>query len=120
MNTSDILNSVELLDAIKVITKLDKWNFMKKYEPHEGKGFINDNDETVKSIKYELANSYPGHSGSSLALTLRDIEYIAKNNFTIINYLRRRHFLLFIQNYEVYKNKLFQNEDIIKYIFKFL
>jgi hypothetical protein len=120
MNANDILNSVELLDAIKVITKLDKWNFMKKYEPHEGKGFMNDNDETIRTIKYELANSYPGHSGSSLIITLRNIEYIAKNNFTIINYLRRKDFLLFIQNDKVYKNKLFQNEDIIKYIFKFL
>ena len=38
------------------------------------------NDPTIKIIMNNIANAYNGHSGCSMAYTMRNIEFIAKNN----------------------------------------
>lgn len=68
-----------LTSAYNTITNLDKWDFIKDYEPPQNCGFLFDNNNDIISIMNEINNDYPYHSGSSLACTMRIMKEIAKN-----------------------------------------
>lgn len=69
----------EMLEsAFNTITTMKAWDFMKSYSPGEG-GFAFSNDSKVIDIKNQIACNYPGHSGASLAYTMRKMEFIAKS-----------------------------------------
>ena len=69
----EMLNS-----AYAVIDRMEQWEFLKTFDPGNG-GFIFSNDETVRMITQEINKEYGGHSGSSMAITMRVMQGIAKN-----------------------------------------
>jgi hypothetical protein len=112
----EVLNTVELLSGIKTIERINMWGFLKTYEPPEG-GFMFNNNPTVNLIQTEICNDFPGHSCSSFGFTVRTLERIAKNEPELITYLRRKEYMLFIENLSG-KNVL--NTDVLKHIGSFV
>ena len=55
--------------------EIDTWTYLSNFSPPAGKGFMFCDDEIVSIIQREMET---GHSGSSLAWTMRVIELIAK------------------------------------------
>ncbi len=70
--------------AHKAITRCELWNWLQKYEPEEDKGFmftrdVPELDRLNKEMQKDPVNG--GHSGSSYAITMRNMEFIAKNGY---------------------------------------
>lgn len=108
---------VEVLTGIKTIEDLQMWDFLKTYEPPEERGFMFDQNPLVKKLMCNINNDYPGHSGASLAWTMRELQYIAKYEPETVHYYRRREFLLFAQN--LY-GKTILKDDMIREIGRFV
>ena len=68
-----------ILNAYNVITRLEKWEFLKTYKPPENMGFMWDPNPVIDNIKDEINNSYCGHSGASIAYVLRIMVWFANN-----------------------------------------
>lgn len=68
----EMLNS-----AYAVIERLEKWEFLKSFEPGDG-GFMFSDNPTVNNIAREIDNDYGGHSGGSLLFTMRIMQKISK------------------------------------------
>jgi hypothetical protein len=66
--------------AYKVVHNLEKWDFLKEFEP-EDTGFMFSNNQTAISIMNHVDEDYQGHSGGTIGLTMRVIQYIAKNGY---------------------------------------
>jgi hypothetical protein len=63
------------------VNSLELWDWLSSFEPEEGKGFTYSNCEEINKIfqkMEELPNS-PGHSGASFGITMRKLQFIAKN-----------------------------------------
>jgi len=68
-------------NGYQAVNTLELWDFLSKFEPEEGKGFMFTDCHEINKIgekMEELPNS-PGHSGSSFAFTMRHLQYIAKH-----------------------------------------
>jgi len=52
---------------------------MSEYSPEEGKGFMFSSHPKLDEIRTKITDEW-GHSGASLAYTMRVMEGIAKNN----------------------------------------
>lgn len=79
MNFNFTEDEREMLEsAFNTITTMEAWDFMKNHSPGEG-GFAFSNDSKVIEIKNQINRNYPGHSGASLAYTMRKMEFIAKS-----------------------------------------
>ena len=53
--------------------------FLKTFDPGHG-GFMFTRNPEVTRIIEEVNNDYGGHSGASLGMTMRVMQYIAMNN----------------------------------------
>jgi len=63
--------------AFNAITQLELWNYMKNFK---GESFMLSNDKEVNCIYSKIENlGYYEHSGASFGVTMRIMEYIAKN-----------------------------------------
>ena len=51
---------------------------MSEYSPEEGKGFMWSSNPKLDEIRTKITNEWGGHSGASLAYTMRVIEGVAK------------------------------------------
>ena len=81
-NYSELFDSMDaemLQDMDNTITKLKLWDWMKTYEPEDGKGFMFSNHPNLDLIRNNM--TYTGHSGSSYGWTMRTIELIAKKGW---------------------------------------
>jgi len=58
--------------------EIDAWVYLSKYTPDVGRGFMFSDDPIVLAVGRHMEI---GHSGSSYAGTMREIEVIAKNGF---------------------------------------
>ncbi len=70
--------------AHKAISRCELWNWLRNFEPEKEKGFMFTRDvPELDRIRQELAKDpvNSGHSGSSYAITMRNMEYIAKNGY---------------------------------------
>ena len=68
-------------NGYQAVNSLELWDFLSKFEPEEGKGFMFTDHHEINRIgekMEELPNS-PGHSGASFACTMRHLQYIAKH-----------------------------------------
>lgn len=63
-------------------TKMDMWNFFTAESPPDSLGYMFWDCPKVITLKTAL-DDLDGHSGASLALCLRNIEYIAKNGWDL-------------------------------------
>ena len=70
-------NMVE--SAFNAITIAEKWEFLKTFEPDEGEGFMfTKNEEANKLMNYIDTVYKEGHSGGSMAWTMRIMQIIAR------------------------------------------
>ena len=73
-----------LVSAHKIVTRLELWNWLRNFTPKEGNGFmftqgVPELDRLNEEIYKDPVSS--GHSGSSYGITMRNMEYIAKNGY---------------------------------------
>ena len=63
------------------VSQLELWQWMKEFTPKADEGFAWSKHPNIDRIteKMESLPNPPGHSGSSFAITMRHLEYIAKN-----------------------------------------
>jgi len=74
----DAMNAVVLAQEKPEIIqkKIDVWTYLSTYEPPSGEGFMfSRGDLVVESVQY---NMQVGHSGGSMALTMRHLQLLAK------------------------------------------
>ena len=71
--------------AHQAISRCELWNWLRNFEPEDGKGFMfTTGVPQLERLREELAKDpvNDGHSGSSYSITMRNMEYIAKNGYT--------------------------------------
>ena len=74
----DAMNAVVLAQEDPKIStqEIDVWNYLSTYEPPQGQGFMfSRGDIVVESVQ---RNMQVGHSGSSMAMTMRQLQLLAK------------------------------------------
>jgi hypothetical protein len=78
-----IENEVNMIQsAYHTVSRLNKWDYMRRYNPSNQTGYMFDRDQTMGEITSAIDENYRGgHSGVSMAITMRRIQYIAKNGF---------------------------------------
>lgn len=77
----DGMNAIVLAQEKPEIIKqgIDIWNYLSTYEPPEGQGFMfSRGDLVVESVQHHMQ---VGHSGGSMALTMRHLQLLAKIGF---------------------------------------
>jgi hypothetical protein len=77
----DAMNAVMHAQEKPEIIKqgIDVWTYLSTYEPPSGEGFMfSRGDLVVESVQY---NMQVGHSGNSMALTMRHLQLLAKIGF---------------------------------------
>ena len=70
-----------LTSAYSVINRLEKWIYMRDFVVDKNTGFMFNKDLEMNSIMDEISKAYVGHSGTSMGIIMRTIQYIAKNGF---------------------------------------
>ena len=74
----DAMNAVVLAQEKTEIIKhkIDVWTYLSTYEPPRGEGFMfSRGDLVVEAVQY---NMQVGHSGGSMAMTMRQLQLLAK------------------------------------------
>ena len=77
----DAMNAVVLAqeDAEIIKREIDVWTYLSTYEPPRGEGFMfSRGDLVVERVQY---NMKVGHSGGSMAMTMRQLQLLAKIGF---------------------------------------
>jgi hypothetical protein len=77
----DAMNAVVLAQQDPKIRakEINVWNYLSTYEPPAGQGFMfSRGDLVVESVQ---RNMQVGHSGSSMAMTMRQLQLLAKIGF---------------------------------------
>ena len=77
----DAMNAVVLSQEDPKISaqEIDVWSYLSTYEPPAGQGFMfSRGDLVVESVQ---RNMQVGHSGSSMAMTMRQLQLLAKIGF---------------------------------------
>ena len=82
-NTFDFIpedhQRIMISTAVTAITQLELWDFLKNFNE---RSFMLSEDERINQILKKIGElGYHGHSGGSFAVTMRHMEYIAKNGF---------------------------------------
>jgi len=75
---SDTLFRYYLFDAFAAVCKADAWEYLRYFEPEEGKGFMLTNNEMLTEINKYMDQ---GHTGASYGITMRAIHYVAKHGY---------------------------------------
>jgi len=71
-----------LESAYDTITKLEKWNYLREYVISENTGYMFAAEDSINELMDQINSEYQsGHSGCSMALTMRAMDFIAKNGF---------------------------------------
>jgi hypothetical protein len=77
----DVMNAVVLAQQDPEISRqeINVWNYISTYEPPRGEGFMfSRGDLVIESVQ---RNMQVGHSGSSMATTMRQLQLLAKIGF---------------------------------------
>ena len=63
------------------VSQLELLGWLKEFTPNSNEGFMFSSDPNIYKIigRMESLPNPPGHSGSSFAITMRHLEYIAKH-----------------------------------------
>ncbi|NBR62361.1 MAG: hypothetical protein EBT86_12160 [Actinobacteria bacterium] len=68
-----------VLNAWNVLT-LEDIQFLNEYEPPTSFGFMWDTNDRIVDIMTRIENTYPGHSATSLAITMRFLQLVIRNS----------------------------------------
>ncbi len=71
-----VFEATMLQDADDAITSCGLWEWLRDYNPEEGKGFAFSTDPNLDRISNAM--KYQGHSGSSWAWTMRTMQQVAR------------------------------------------
>jgi hypothetical protein len=63
--------------AYDTITKYNHWEYMHNFTVDAATGFMSNRDPDMKQLMTYIDNDYMGHSGGSMAFTMRKIHFIA-------------------------------------------
>jgi hypothetical protein len=63
--------------AYDTITKYNHWEYMHNFTVEAATGFMSNRDPDMKQLMTYIDNDYMGHSGGSMAFTMRKIHFIA-------------------------------------------
>jgi hypothetical protein len=76
-----------LENAHWAITQCELWDWLRRYSPPDGKGFMFSTTPELERINKKMFEQdiAGGHSGSSYGCTMRAMEYIAKNGYEKYN-----------------------------------
>jgi len=77
----DIGDRNMIQSAYQTVSRLNKWDYMRRYDPNSETGYMFDNDPTIREIISTINEDSPLHSGASLVYTMRRVQHIAKNGF---------------------------------------
>ena len=84
--------------AHRAISQCELWNWLRNFEPEEDRGFmfargVPELERLGEKMSEDPVNG--GHSGSSYACTMRNMEFIAKNGYAKFkdNILKERELL---------------------------
>ena len=68
-------------NGYQAVEQLELWSWLKSFEPEDNEGFMFSSNGNISRIveKMESLPDPPGHSGSSFAITMRQLEFIAKH-----------------------------------------
>ena len=72
--------------AHQTLSRCELWNWLRNFEPQEGRGFMfAEGVPELERINEELFKDpvNGGHSGASYGITMRNMEYIAKNGYSV-------------------------------------
>lgn len=69
-----------LQDADNAVTECNLWDWLKTFTPEEGKGFMHTRHENLDLINSKM-KLLDEHSGASYAITMRTIEFVAKEGW---------------------------------------
>lgn len=70
-----------LSKTYKAVTLANAWDFMRDFSPDSQTGFLMTNHPKLTSINNECEKLCIGHSGTSWALCMRNMEFIAKHGW---------------------------------------
>ena len=71
-----------LESAYNTITRLEKWDYLREYVISENTGYMFAAEDSINELMDQINSDYQfGHSGCSMALTMRTMDFIAKNGF---------------------------------------
>tara|TARA_B100000925_G_C21957159_1_gene451691 strand:+ start:1036 stop:1302 length:267 start_codon:yes stop_codon:yes gene_type:complete len=68
-----------LVSAYNVITRMEKWNYIKETQPGDS-GYTFTKNEELINIMNEINDDYQYHSAASLGWTMRIMQQIALEN----------------------------------------
>ena len=83
----DIMNAVISVQESVRHREIDVWEYLHNYSPPSNTGFMFCDDDIVNRISHF---SNMGHSGSSFAWTMRQLEFIAKNGLLALRELYKK------------------------------
>lgn len=78
--------SMMLFDMLEAITEANQWEWLRTYVPEEKRGFMFSTAPELKEIDKYI--QYQGHSGSSYAWTIRNMQFIAQHGMEALARVR--------------------------------
>lgn len=70
----------ELVSGYAVVHRNEAWNLLKNFNENS---FMFCKDPKIVKLLEKVNHEYQGHSGASLACTMRILEFIAKNGYSV-------------------------------------
>ena len=67
--------------AYNTISRLEKWDYMRRYSPSDETGYMMDHDPIIGEIITSINDEYHYHSGASLGYTMRRMQYVANYGY---------------------------------------
>ena len=76
-NYNDEYDKLMISSAYSVIDRLEAWTIIKNYGSDSNNNFMFSNNEQISNIMSSINKEYEGHSGASLAITMRNMYQIS-------------------------------------------
>lgn len=69
-----------VINGYNAVNQLELWSWLKDFDPKDDGFMCSDHPNVIMiGMKMESLPDAPGHSGCSFGITMRNLEYIAKN-----------------------------------------
>lgn len=73
-----------LINGYATVTRLNKWVELKNFIIDEESGFqFGSLTENLSNLRNEIANDYDNHSGTTMGITMRHLDYISKHGIEL-------------------------------------
>lgn len=75
---TDSFTRSSIENAWKLLTP-DDFIYLREYDPPAELGFLWDTNDWLNRLKDRIENTYPGHSGNSMAFTIRTLQNMIRS-----------------------------------------